>query len=187
MNDFIKQADLISSISDEAKDDLLIHLKKRLFAKGEMINQKGKICRHLYFVEKGLIKHYYYHNGNQFILRFFCDKRFLTISDCFLKNIPAEYSTIALADTSLIYLEYNDWEKLCAKHHSFEHFIRIVISNMAIMSIERLKTILHSSGIERYHNFISEYGHLQQQISLGDTASFLGMSQVSLSRLRARK
>lgn len=187
MIDFIKQADLISPISNEAKDDLLNNLKKKKFEKGKMINQKGKISRRLYLIESGLIKHYYYHNGNQFILIFFCDKRFVTISDSFLKNAPADYSTIALEDTTLIYLEYEDLENLCSTHHSFERFIRIVISNMSIMSIERLKTMLHSNATERYHNFISEYAHLQQRISLGDTASFLGMSQVSLSRLRARK
>jgi len=58
---------------------------------------------------------------------------------------------------------------------------------MAIMSIERLKIMLHANATERYKDFISEYGHLQQRISLGDTASFLGITQVSLSRLRSRK
>ena len=187
MNDFITQLDLISPISDEAKDDLMIHLKKRFYKKGEIINQQGKICRHLFLIEKGLVKHYYYHNENQFILRFFCDKHFVTISDSFLKNTPADFSTIALEDTNLIYLEYDDLETLCKKHHSFEHFIRIIISNIAKMSIERLKTMLHSNGTERYNNFITEYSHLQPRISLGDTAHFLGISQVSLSRLRSKK
>ncbi|MGQ1948696.1 Crp/Fnr family transcriptional regulator [Geofilum sp. OHC36d9] len=187
MNDFIEQADFISPLSTEAKADLMIYLKQSYFEKGKMINQKGKISRRFYFIESGLLKHYYYYNGNQFILRFFCEKRFATISDSFLKNIPAEYSTIALEDTTLIYLEYDDLEKICAKHHSFEHFIRIVISNMSIMAIDRLKSMLHLNATERYQNYLTEYGHLQQRISLGDTASFLGISQVSLSRLRARK
>ncbi len=186
MIDFIKQADLISPISDEAKDDLLNYLKKRSFIKGELINQKGGICRHLYFVEKGLLKHYYYHNGNQFILKFFCDKHFVTVSNCFLENLPAEYSTIALEDTTLIYIEYDELEKLRTRHHSIDRFVHIIISNMASMCIGRLKTMLHSNGKERYFNFVTEYGHLQQRISLGDTASFLGMSQVTLSRLRAK-
>lgn len=187
MNDFVKHVDLISPLSVDAEAALLSKLHMRVYKKGEMINQKGKISRRLYFIDSGLIKHYYYHNGNQFILRFFCDKKFVTISDCFLKNIPADYSTIALEETTLIYLEYDDVEALCLAHHSFERFIRIIISNMAVMSIERLKTMLHSNATERYHNFIAEYGHLQQRISLGDTASFLGISQVSLSRLRSRK
>lgn len=187
MKEFIVQAERISPLSEAAKEDLLGHLKKRRYRKGETINAAGKVCRHLYLIEQGLVKHHYYHNGNQYILRFFCDQRFVTISDCFLKNVPAEYATLALEDTSLIYLEYNDLETLCKQHHSFEHFIRIVVSNMAIMSIDRLKTMLHAKADERYKHFIQEYGHLQQRISLGDTASFLGMSQVSLSRLRSKK
>ncbi len=187
MNEFIIQANLISSLSNEAKDELYNNLKEKEFEKGEMINQKGKISRRLYFIKSGLLKHYYYHNGNQHILKFFCDNSFVTISDSFLKNIPADYSTIALENTTIIYLEFNKLESLCAKHHSFESFIRIIISNMAIMSIDRLKTMLHANATERYHKFISEYAPLQQRISLGDTASFLGMSQVSLSRIRSKK
>lgn len=187
MNDFIKQLELIAPISKETKEDLLNHLKIRKYKKGEIVNQKGRISRRLYFIKQGMVKHYYYYNGNQFILRFFCDNRFVTISDCFLRNLPAEYSTITLEDTTIIYLEYDDLENLCKNHHSFEHFIRIIVSNIAIMSIERLKTMLHSNASERYSNFITEYGHLQQRISLGDTASFLGVSQVSLSRLRSKK
>jgi len=187
MNDFIKQVELISPISNETKEDLLNNLKIKTYKKGEIVNQKGRVSRRFYFIKKGMLKHYYYYNGNQFILRFFCDNRFVTISDCFLRNLPSDYSTITLEDTTLFYLEYDDLEKLCEKHHSFEHFIRIIISNIAIMSIERLKTMLHSNASERYRNFISEYGHLQQRISLGDTASFLGITQVSLSRLRSKK
>ncbi len=187
MNDFIKEADLVSSLSNDVKEELSLYIKKKTFKKGDMVNRKGHISRHLYFVESGLIKHYYYYNGNQFILRFFCANRFVTISDSFLKNIPADYSTIAIEDTSLIYLEYDKLEELCARHHSFETFVRKVISNMAITSIERLKIMLHSNASERYTKFIDEYGHLQQRISLGDTASYIGISQVSLSRIRSRK
>ncbi len=187
MKEFINQANLIAPLSEEAKDDLMLLLKRLSFDKGEIVNPIGRVSRRFYLIEKGLLKHYYYHNGNQFILRFFCDKRFVTISDSFLKNNPADYSTIALEDTTLIYLEYDDLENLCAKHHSFEHFIRIYVSSMAIMSIDRLKTMLHLSAAERYQHYLSEYGHLHQRINLGDTASFLGISQVSLSRLRAQK
>jgi len=47
--------------------------------------------------------------------------------------------------------------------------------------------MLNQDATERYNNFLSEYKHILQRISLGDTASYLGMSQVSLSRIRAKK
>lgn len=187
MNNFIDQADLISPLSTETKEDLLKNLKVKHFKKGEIMYQKDKICRSLFFVKEGLLKHFHYHKDNQYILRFFKEDDFLTISDSFLNNSRADYCSKALEDTTLIYLEYNTLERLCDKHHSLERFLRKFITSIAATSINRFKNMLYSDATERYQIFLSEYSHLQERISLGDTASFLGISQVSLSRIRSKR
>jgi hypothetical protein len=47
--------------------------------------------------------------------------------------------------------------------------------------------MLEDDATERYNGFIKDNNHLLQRISLGDIASYLGISQVSLSRIRAKK
>nr|WP_321412339.1 Crp/Fnr family transcriptional regulator [uncultured Carboxylicivirga sp.] len=187
MNGFLKSVCELSPLSEDAINELSECLCSADFKKGETIHQEGKICKHLFFVESGLAKHQYFHEGSQFIFRFFEDNQFFIATDCFFNNLPAHYSTIALEDSEISYLKYEDFENLCSKYHCFETFARKFVSIVAYTAISNLKGLLYLDATARYAKFLNEYGHLQQRISLGDTAAFLGISQVSLSRIRSRK
>ncbi len=187
MNGFLNHVCKLSPLTDEALKELEGCIQKEYFTKGEVIHQEGKICKHLFFIESGLAKHYYFHEGNQFVFRFFEENNFFIATDCFFNDLPAHYSTLALEDSVISYLRYDDFERLCSKHHSFETFARKFVSVVAYTAISNLKGLLYLDATARYAKFIKEYGHLQQRISLGDTAAYLGISQVSLSRIRSKK
>ena len=187
MNEFLKCVNKLSQLSDEATNDLLKSIHTKIYNKGDLIHKEGTLCRYLFFIEKGLAKHFYYHKGSQYIFRFFEENQFFIATDSFFNNLPANYSTLALEDSTISYLKYEDFEKLCQKYHSFESFARKFVSVVAYTAISNLKGLLYLDATDRYAKFINEYGHLQQRISLGDTAAFLGISQVSLSRIRSKK
>lgn len=178
---------MISPLSNEAVEELLQCVQAKIYSRGELIHNEGNVSKSLFFVESGLVKHFYYHDGNQYVLRFFEEDNFFIATDSFFNDLPAEYSTMALEETKIIHLEYDDFERLCQKYHSFESFARKFVSIVAYTAISNLKGLLYLDATERYAKFIREYGHLQQRISLGDTAGFLGISQVSLSRIRSKK
>ena len=177
----------LSPLSESASDELLQCIYTQKFDKGDIIQEIGKVCKHLFFIESGLAKHFYYHEGNQFVFRFFEEEQFFIATDSFLNNQPADYSTQALEETTISYIKYDDFDRLCQKHHSFESFARKFVSVVAYTAISNLKGLLYLDATARYSKFLKEYGHLQQRISLGDTAGYLGISQVSLSRIRSKK
>ncbi len=187
MKEFLDHINSLSPISKEASEEIVTYIKTKNYEKGEMIHEAGNICRNLYFIKSGLVKHFNYYKGNQFVLRFFEENQFFIATDSFFYNRPAEYSTVALEDTTLHYLLYEDFERLCENHHSFESYARKFASIVAYTAISNLKGLLYMDATARYAKFIKEYGHLQQRISLGDTAGYLGISQVSLSRIRSKK
>ena len=187
MCEFLKNVNKISQLSDEAAAELLQCIRTNNYRKGDLIHAEGHLTKRLFFVEVGLAKHFYYHYENQYVLRFFEENHFFIATDSFFNDQPAEYSTIALEETTISYLEYDDFERLCKKYHSFESFARKFVSIVAYTAISNLKGLLYLDATERYNKFLREYGHLQQRISLGDTAAFLGISQVSLSRIRSKK
>ncbi len=187
MADFIHYCNSISPLSKEVMNEILSKLKSRTFVKGDLINKQGQVCRDLFFIEKGLVKHFYHSKNRVFILRFFPENNLFTILDSYINQTPAEFITIALEDTTLTYLEYNEVEELCRNHHSFETFMRKYISFAAFNILKRNKEMLEDDATERYNGFVKENSHLLQRISLGDIASYLGISQVSLSRIRAKK
>ena len=151
-----------------------------------MINKEGQICRNLYFINDGLVKHYYHHKNRIFILRFFTENNFFTALDSFIKQIPAEFMTVAMEDTTTTFIDYYDLEELGKKHHSIETFIRKYISIAAVNTLKRYKELLDKDATELYRSFIIENQPLLQRISLGDIASYIGISQVTLSRIRAK-
>lgn len=187
MSDFTKYVNNVSQLSKEAEEDLLPRLKSKTFRKGQVINKEGQICKNLFFIDKGLVKHYYHHKDRVFILRFFSDTNFFTVLDSFVNQTPSQFITIALEDTETSTIDYTDFDELCRKHHSFETFSRKLFTMAAIVNLKRIKEMFDADSTELYKEFINENHHLLQRISLGDTASYIGISQVTLSRIRARK
>lgn len=187
MSDFIKYLNKFSQLSKEAEEDLLLRLKSKSFRKGQVINNEGQICKNLFFIDKGLVKHYYHHKDRVFILRFFSETNFFSVLDSFINQTPAVFITIALEDTETTAIDYSDFEELCRKHHSFETFSRKLYSKAAVVNLKRIKEMFDADATELYKEFVKENHHLLQRISLGDIASYIGISQVTLSRIRAQK
>ncbi len=187
MNEFLKKINELSPLSKEANEELSKFIHTRKYAKGELIHTEGKVNKNLYFIVSGLAKHFYYHDGNLYVLRFFAEDNFFIATDSFFNDLPAEYSTQAIEDTTINYLENRDFEYLCQNYHSFESFARKFVSHVAYTAISNLKNLLYLDATERYAKFLKDYADIQQRISLGDTAGYLGISQVSLSRIRSKK
>lgn len=187
MNTFLNQINRYNQLSEDAERAFLSKIKSKSYKKGEIINKDGQICKQLYFIENGLVKQYYYHNDRLFILRFFSENNIFTVIDSFINQFPADFSTIALEDTHLTYIDYDDVQELAKNHHSFETFLRKIFSNAALYNVNRIKEMFNSDATQLYQNFTKNNPHLLQRISLGDIASYIGISQVTLSRIRAKK
>ena len=139
MTEFVTQINKYTLLTKEAENDFLSKLKSKFYKKGEIISKEGQICKQLYFIESGLVKQYYYHNDRLFILRFFSENNIFTVLDSFINQIPADFLTIALEDSELIYIEYYDVQELAKKHHSFETFLRNIFSYAALYNLNRIK------------------------------------------------
>ena len=187
MTEFIKYINQITPQTEEAKSDLVNSFKYRTFKKGQFINEEGQICKQLYFIDTGLVKHYYNYKNRIFILRFFPENNIFTVLDSFINQEPASFMTIALEETSTTYIDHNDLELLSSKYHSIETFIRKTYEMSSVVNLKRIKELFESNATELYKSFIIENKHLLQRISLGDIASYLGISQVSLSRIRRKR
>lgn len=187
MSDFIKYLNKVSPLSKAAEEDLLPRLKSKSFSKGQIINKEGQICKNLYFIDNGLVKHYYHQKERVFILRFFSEGNFFTVLDSFVNQTPSQFTTITLEETKASTIDYSDFEEMCRKHHSFETIARKIFTAAAVVNLKRIKEMFDTDAAELYKEFIHENPHLLQRISLGDTASYIGISQVTLSRIRAKK
>ena len=187
MSNFTEFSNRLSELDNEASADLTNVLKTKTYNKGDYLLKRGQICRQLFFIDKGITKTFFYKNDKEFIMRFFTENAMFTVLDSFLYQIPSNYMIMALEPATVTYLLQSDMETLCKKHHAIETFFRKLLSVASLNMMKRISEMLEENPAERYTNFMKEHSSLLQRISLGDLASYIGITQVSLSRIRARK
>lgn len=187
MAPFIQAYHRLALLSAEASADLLPCLAVKTFEKGSLLLRERQICNKLFFVESGLVKVFFATEEKEFIMRFFPEHSLVTILDSFTLQQPSAYEIMALEDTTVSWLNHADLERLCKKHHCIETGFRKLLSVAAVNMMKRVSELLEENAGKRYDNFLRENGALLQRISLGDLANYLGITQVSLSRIRSRK
>lgn len=187
MSTFVQFANRLSPLHCAAAEDLLDCLQDKTFGKGDYLLSPGETCRQMYFINKGLVKTFFYKDGKEFIMRFFPEHSMFTVLDSFLSQAPSAFMMVALEPTTVTQVSKSALDELCKKHHCMETFFRKLLSVATVNMMKRISEMLEENGTEAYNHFISENNHLLQRISLGDLAAYLGITQVSLSRIRAKK
>jgi CRP-like cAMP-binding protein len=174
----------LSPLDKVATDDLLKVIQTKTFQKGEYLCKDGQTCKHLYFINEGLTKIFFYKREREFIMRFFQEGVMFSIFSSFLTQTTSDYSIVALEKTTVTIIDYDTMMELCKKHHCMETFLRKLVSIATVKMTKRISEILEENAIESYNQFIQENNNLLQRISLGDLAKYLGITQQSLSRIR---
>jgi len=184
---FIDFVTSLSPLEQDAEKVLASVLRQKSFAKGDYLLEAGNVCSRIYFIDRGLAKTFFHTGTREFIMRFFAEGNMFTVLDTFVTRQPSAHSIEALEPTEVTYLNHADLENLCSKYHSIETFFRKLVSVAAVNMMDRIGGTLEEKAQVAYHKFLHEHGKLLQRISLADLASYLGITQVSLSRIRGMK
>lgn len=187
MATFVMAFNQLAPLDSIAAEDLQGALVTKQFSRGELILKQSTVCNKLYFINSGLVKTFFNNDDKEFIMRFFPERTFCSVLDSFTTQKPSLYNVIALEDTVLSYLTQIELELLCRKHHCIETAFRNLLSFAVTMMMKRISEMLEENATARYNNFLTANGNLLNRISLGDLASYLGITQVSLSRIRGKK
>lgn len=185
MKDFLKQINKLSVLNDNEISNLTNISKPKFYKKGENILKITQTNKKLYFIKSGLVKVSFFNDDKEFVMKFFSKKEFCAVLDSLTTSKPSHYTIIALEDVVLIEIDFLELRKLAAKNHSFEKIISDISSLAVNKMMSRIRELLETEAKERYLNFIENNNHLMNRISLKDLSAYLGISQVSLSRIRA--
>lgn len=105
----------------------------------------------------------------------------------FLTDKPSKYMIVALEQTDVLRIHRDIIMELCRKYHTAETLFSKLYSKAPVNMMGRISEMLEDDGKKRYSNFMKQNPGLIQRISLGDLADYIGITQVSLSRIRAQK
>jgi len=188
MEDFIDYLKQISPIGEESCNSFISKCKVFNFSKGKYLLNSGQVCQYLYFVRLGIGKVYYLKEDGKEIIDWISDEgNLLTSVSSFLTQTPSVHYVKLIEDSELIGISYTDLEGLFSKYHEMERLGR-QLTIMALVQLQnRINSMQFETAKKRYENFLIQYPNCINRIALGDLASFLGMTQVTLSRVRALK
>jgi len=187
VDNLIRYLNGISQLDEEASDDLLKDFKTKTFNKNDFLLKPQEVCKYFYFVENGLTKSFSYNKNQEFIMAFFQEDMMFTELTSYLAQKPSKYILIALEKTTIKYIHREAIERHCKRYHCIETLLRKLFTITSVCFMNRINEMLEENAKERYNNFINKYPDLLQRISLGDLANYIGITQVSLSRIRAAR
>ena len=173
-------------LSAEAQDALYGCLEEVVFAKNEYLVREGKTCRYLYFLQQGALRGFYNLEGKEITHWFAFEEDFVTSFHSFITQKPA-VENIQLLEGSVLYcISKESINTLMAGHHEIERLVRIAYEKYYIRLEERFVNAHFKTATERYQDLLLQTPHILERIPLGYIASYLGISQETLSRVRSR-
>jgi len=176
----------VTPLSEEGREALAAVLQKMDLPKGHHLLRPGGICRHFYFIEQGLTRTYYVKNGKE-VTDWLSPENSIAVSIISFLTHQPDVRGIELLEPSLIgAVSYSDLENLYKKHHDIERLGRLLLGHGIIQLQQRFDDLHFATAAERYQKLANATPSLLNRVPLGMIASYLGITQETLSRIRAR-
>lgn len=155
------------------------------FLKNETILKEGKVSYAYYLIKKGLFRSYVIdYKGNEITTDFFGPNDILIeVASLFLR-IPSKESIQALTDCEVYKIDFDDFQNLFSTIEGFTEWGRTWMSHQLFMAKHRAVTMHTQSASQRYLNLIKEKPQIIKEVPLKYIATYLGITDTSLSRIR---
>lgn len=186
MEKLISHIQTYHPLSDEAQQSLHDCFRQVVLAKNDYLLTEGKICRNLYFIEQGALRGFYNLEGKEITYWFEFENDFVTSFHSFITGEPAVESIQLIEGCVLWSVSKESLTELLNQHHDIERLLRIAYEKYYIRLEERFVNAQFKTATERYEDLLHRAPHILERVSLGHIASYLGISQETLSRIRSR-
>ena len=173
-------------LSNTAQEALQHCFKKILLSKNDYLLREGQVSRNLYFLEKGALRGFYNLDGKEVTHWFGFENDFVTSFHSFITQQPAVENIQLLEGGILWVISKEQVTSLFNIHHEIERLVRIAYEKYYIRLEERYVNAHFKTARERYENLLEQAPHILERVALGHVASYLGISQETLSRIRSQ-
>lgn len=165
------------------------HIKFITLKKKQHFAQEGKICDHIAYILRGSARYYHIKDGEDITGYFSFEREFTSSYKSFLTQQPSLVYIQALEETELIAISYADMQKMYAHPvlaYKMERFGRMVAEFYLLCYEDRVTSFVTQTPEERYNKLLETGREILQRIPQHYIANFLGITPVSLSRIRRR-
>lgn len=175
------------TLHPELEQAIRLQFKKEVLNKNDYLLQELQYCQKLYFLEKGTVRTFYYYKEKETSSWFYQEGQFFTSWYSFYKQV-ASFEYIEAAEDCVVYsISYQNYQQLLQKFPAFERFGRLLAEEQTTFMDYFSKGFMFMSAREKYDWLLSFFPDVTMRVNLGHIASFLGISQETLSRIRRKK
>lgn len=184
MNEFIKYIIQFGSLNEQQLD--LISNKSFVLNlhKGEYFSEVGKVAKQVGFILEGITRVYYYNDGEE-ITKYFIDENNIVFDiESFDNEVASTAYVEAITDCKILVFSKKDWQELLNTIIGWNAIAYRIISKALLLKVERRSPLVSDDAASRYLKFMEIYPNMVNRIPLSYIASYLGITQSSLSRIR---
>jgi CRP/FNR family transcriptional regulator, anaerobic regulatory protein len=158
------------------------------FRKKEFILQESRICKYLYYVEKGCLRMYFKNKkGVEQITQFALEGWWISDYQSFINDTSSDYSIQAIEDCSIVSIQKQNLDCLLTELPQLEKYFRRILQKDVAGAQFRSKLQYDMTKEEFYTHFSTSFPEFMQRVPQYMIASYLGLTPEYLSELRKKK
>lgn len=176
------------ALSSEAEEYLYSISMIKAVKKGDVLIRQGQAVKNTYLVLDGCMRSYCLDkNGKEHTLQFAIKDWWISDFIAIYNNEPATLTVECIRDSTIIEFNANDLEEIHSLFPEIESFQRKKLERHVVSLHKRILNQLQLTAQERYDVFLEQYPDIEGYTTNYHIASYLGITQQSLSRIRAEK
>ena len=182
----IGKLNMLHPMSSSLTEEIRSLAKIINYSAGEIILKENQVCDRISLVVKGLTRSYYINEGKDITSRFMEEGFIVTSWVSYYTQKPGNEFIEALEDTTLACIDYADIQKLYSDFPGSNTIGRKQVEYAFFLSEQRTQMLRRHTAEEKYKFFLDNHSNLLQRVSLKHIATYLGMTEETLSRVRSR-
>lgn len=153
--------------------------------KGEYFQEAGKVPREIIFLIGGIMRVCYYNNKGDEVTKYFFDENsFVVDINSYNQGIPATEYIQAVTDCKYLVFSKATMKELSMTIIEWDNIIAKITAKALAEKVNKISPMMNEDAKERYLSFIEKFPNIANRIPLSYLASYLGITQSSLSRIR---
>ncbi len=185
MNEFVEYLLQFENLNQQQIELILKKSKELKLKNNEYFSEAGKVAKQFGFIIEGIIRVCSFNNKGEEMTKYFIDENNIVVDlNSFDNSIPSSAYLQAISDCKIIVFSKQDWEELLNTIIGLDNIVRKIISKALLRKVVRLSALISEDATTRYLSFMEQYPNIVNRIPLSYIASYLGITQSSLSRIR---
>ncbi len=177
-----KKYHILSIPSLEKLANVIVPFKTR---KGMKLLDEGQVQNYLYYIEKGMLRQYYFKYNKDLTENIACDNEVVMCLESFLKRIPSYLRVEALENSAVWGISYDDLQRITAEAYDIELLYRSILEESLVCSQHKADLLRFEPSHVRYKRLLESYPEIVKRAPLIYIASLLQMTPETLSRVRS--